>query len=87
MANHKSAEKRTRQTKTRTLRNRMKRSESRTVIKALRNAIANGNKEEANKLLPKAQGIIGKMITKGIIKKNNGARRTSRLAQQVKNIQ
>jgi small subunit ribosomal protein S20 len=86
VANHKSAKKRAKQTVTKTLRNKVKTSESRTVIKALRNAISAKNKEEASVLLPKVQRILGKMASKGMIKKNNMARRTSRLTQQVKNI-
>jgi len=86
VANHKSAEKRVRQTKTKTLKNKVRRSESRTAIKALRQAIENSSKEEAQKLLPKVQGILGRMASRGVIKKNNASRRTSRLAQQVKNM-
>lgn len=86
MANHKSAEKRVRQTRTKTLNNKVRRSESRTAIKALRKAIEMSSKEEAQKLLPKVQGILGRMASRGVIKKNNAARRTSRLAQQVKSL-
>jgi small subunit ribosomal protein S20 len=86
VANHKSAEKRVRQTKRKTLKNKVRRSESRTVIKALRQAIKDSSKEEAQKLLPKVQGILGRMASRGVIKKNNASRRTSRLAQQVKNM-
>lgn len=86
MANHKSSKKRAKQTVTRTLRNKVKTSESRTVLKAIRNAIQASNKEEANALLPKVQGLLGSMVSKGLVKKNNAARRTSRLAQQVKSL-
>ena len=86
MANHKSSKKRAKQTITKTLRNKVRTSQSRTVLKAIRNAIETGNKEEATTLLPKIQGILGTMVTKGLIKKNNASRRTSRLAQQVKGL-
>ncbi len=86
MANHKSSKKRAKQTITRTLRNKVQKTESRTVIKALRNAISTSSKEEAVALLPKLQSLLGTMASKGVIKKNNAARRTSRLVQQVKNL-
>lgn len=86
MANHKSSEKRVRQTEKKTLRNRVKVSESRTYIKALRNAIEAKNKDEAQKLFSVVQKSLGKLAQKGIIKKNNLARRTSRLHQQIAKI-
>ena len=86
MANHKSSKKRAKQTITKTLRNKVRKTERKTVIKALRNAITTSNKDEAKVLLPKLQSILGTMVSKGILKKNNAARRTSRLAQQVKSL-
>ena len=86
MANHKSAEKRARQNKTKNLVNKMNTTRTRTVIKKLRTAISEGNKEEATSLLTKAQCFIGRMAKTGIIKKNTAARRTSRLAQAVGKI-
>lgn len=83
MANHKSAEKRSRQTVKRTERNKARTSQVRTELKKLRAAIAEGNKETATKLLVTVQSLLAKLAKSGIIKANNAARRTSRLACQV----
>lgn len=83
MAHHKSAKKRIRQTVTKTLRNKIQISETRTAIKAIQVAITEGKKEEASKMLPHLQSLFGKLQQKGILKKNTAARRTSRLVKQV----
>lgn len=83
MANHKSAKKRARQAQTRTLVNKMKVSRVRTMIKSLRAAIAENNKEKAQELAPKTQGLLDKLAKTGIIKKENAARKASRLSKQV----
>ena len=54
MANHKSSEKRARQEKTRTARNKMNVSETKTTLKKIKVAISENKKEEANKLLVNA---------------------------------
>ena len=82
MANHKSAKKRARQTPVKTLRNKVKSSRARTFVKKLRTAISEGNKEEAQRLLPVVQSALSKTSLKG----NTVARRTSRLASQVSKL-
>ena len=86
VANHKSAAKRARQTTTRTLRNRVVTSESRTVIKKIRSAIEAKDKETASGLLSAVQRQLGLMAKKGIIKTNSAGRRTSRLASQINGL-
>lgn len=83
MATHKSAEKRARQTITRTLRNRVRTSQSRNLIKAIRIAIEKSDKEAAKSLLPQCQAKLDRLAKHGVIKANTAARRSSRLAQQV----
>ena len=83
MANHKSAAKRARQTKTKTLVNKIVTSKTRTMIKSLREAIESKDKKKAEELLPHAQGYLAKQSKIGIIKTNTAARKTSRLAQKV----
>ncbi|EIB26425.1 30S ribosomal protein S20, partial [Campylobacter jejuni subsp. jejuni LMG 23263] len=51
MANHKSAEKRARQTIKKTERNRFYRTRLKNITKAVREAAANGNKNAANEAL------------------------------------
>ena len=86
MANHKSAKKRIRQTKKRTARNRAATSATRTALKKVRIALSENKKEEALKLFPEAQGLLARLAGKGVIKKNNAARKTARLAGQIANL-
>ncbi len=86
MANHKSAKKRARQTEVRSARNTAQRSAVKSAIKNTRNAITEGNKELASKLLLSTQKLLDRLAKKGIIKSNTAARRTSRLASQVNKI-
>ena len=86
MPHHKSAKKRVRQTKVRTLLNRISSSTSRTAIKKLRLAITHKDKTEALKLLSMTQSLLARLAKRGIIKPNTAARKTSRLASQVDKI-
>ncbi|HZS45548.1 MAG TPA: 30S ribosomal protein S20 [Blastocatellia bacterium] len=83
MANHKSAEKRNRQTERRTEVNRGNRSRLRTEIKKLRTAIDSGNQAEAGKLLSSTLSLIDKSVQKGILHRNAAARHKSRLSGHV----
>ena len=83
MANHKSAIKQWRQSLKKNAINQKNKSVLRTQIKALRKAIQNSNKEEAQKLLPKTFSAIDKSIKKGTIHENQGNRHKSRLSRQV----
>ena len=83
MANHKSAIKQWRQSLKRNAINQSNKSVLRTQIKALRKAIQDKNKEEAQKLLPLTFSIIDRSIKKGTIHENQGNRQKSRLNRQV----
>ncbi len=83
MANHASAKKRARQTIVKTERNKAHKSKSKTLIKTLRTAIESNEKQVAVELLQKVQSHLGKMAKLGVYKKNNVARRTSRLSLAV----
>jgi small subunit ribosomal protein S20 len=83
VANHKSAKKRNRQSEVRRMRNKSKTSRTRSTIKSLRNAITEGNKEEASTLLTVAQSLLSKLAKTSAMRKDTAARRTSRLASQV----
>jgi len=52
----------------------------------MREAIANNNKEETQKLLPKTFTIIDKCVKKGVIHENKGNRTKSRLMKQAELI-
>jgi small subunit ribosomal protein S20 len=83
MANNPSAEKRNRQTITRRGHNRAQRSRMRTVVRALRQAIAAGDAETARRLLPDALRLIDSTAQKGAIHANAAARTKSRLTLAV----
>lgn len=81
MAQHKSAQKRARQSETRRLRNRSNMSAMRTAIKKVTEAVAKKDFANIDALFTSAQSVIAKTKKKGAIHKNNMARRISRLAQ------
>jgi small subunit ribosomal protein S20 len=87
MANHKSAEKRIRQTAKRTERNRYYRTRVKNIVKAVREAASNGNKEEATAALAVANKSLHKFVSKGVLKKNTVSRKVSRLAKLVNSIE
>jgi small subunit ribosomal protein S20 len=83
MANHKSAEKRIRQTERRNEVNRRNRSRLRTQVKALRTAIADGDQGQAQTALKETVALIDKAIQKGVLHRNAAARYKSRLTVRV----
>ncbi len=80
MANHKSSEKRIRQTETRRLRNRYSHKTARNAVKALRNTT---DKTAAEALLPKVTAMLDKLAKRGIIHKNKAANLKSSLQIKV----
>ena len=79
MANTKSAIKRVRQSGKRRLRTRRVRTEARTYIKSARAQVEAGELEDAQKTVAQAIRVLDKAAERGIIHKNNAARRKSRL--------
>ncbi|HEY0524626.1 MAG TPA: 30S ribosomal protein S20 [Stellaceae bacterium] len=86
MANHKSAEKRIRQTETRTAVNRARVSRIRTFMKKVEVAIASGDKEAARAAFVAAQPEMHRGVTKGVLHKNTVARKLSRLSSRIKSL-
>jgi small subunit ribosomal protein S20 len=84
MANTDSARKRIRQTKTRTDRNRARKSRVRTFVKDVETAIASGDKDKAAAALRAAQPELQRAATKGVMHDNTVARKISRLSSRVK---
>ena len=87
MANHKSAEKRNRQSQVRRLRNRANTTRMRNVMKAVDAAIEGGSQEDAQAALQAAVPVIAKTASKGTIHKKNASRKVSRLAKRVNRMQ
>lgn len=83
MANKKSAIKRMRQNEKRRLHNRLFRGRARTEVKKARLAIESGELENARAATQDAVTALDKAASKGIIHKNNAARRKSRLMKQL----
>jgi small subunit ribosomal protein S20 len=84
MATHVSAEKRIRQTATRTTVNRARVSRIRTFGKKIETAIAAGDKEAARAALKDAQPEMQRGAQKGVMHKNTVARKLSRLSARIK---
>jgi len=82
VANTKSAEKRIKVTRRRTLRNKSLKSALRTAIRKFEDALAGAAREEAEAALRKALVAIDKAVTKGILHKNTAARKKSRLTRR-----
>lgn len=83
---NKSALKRARQSAKRALRNRAVKSMLKTLTKRVESAVGEKNIENAKSALNKAISAIDKAVKKGIIHKNTGARRVSRLRRLVNSI-
>ena len=79
MADHASAKKRARQTEKRRLVNRAVMSTMKTSMKKVREAVEKKDFSNIDMLLRDAQSVIAKTRRKGVIHKNNMARRISRL--------
>ncbi len=83
MPHHKSAEKRLRQTETRTAINRSRMSRVRTFVKKVETAIASGDKAVAQAAFQEcAQPELHRATTKGVMHRNTVARKLSRLASK-----
>lgn len=87
MANIKSQIKRNRQNEKRRIHNRVYRGSARTAIRNAQLAIETGEKEDAQTATMVAIKALDKAAAKGIIHKNNAARRKSRLMAQLKSLE
>lgn len=83
MPRNKSVEKRTRQNKARNEHNRTRRSRMRTLIRKVETAT---DKATAEAALKEATAFLDRMSTKGIIHKNNAARKKAQLTKRVNNL-
>ena len=86
MANIKSAKKRIKVIKTKTLRNTMIKSALKTKIKKFEAAVANKNVEEAKANYVIVSKALDMAASKGILHKNKAARKKSRLAIKLNNL-
>lgn len=87
MATHKSAEKRARQTKVRTERNRFYRTRMKNIVKAVRESVEAKDQQKASEAFKIANKTIHSYVSRGFLKKNTAARKISRLAKLVNSLE
>ena len=80
MANHKSALKRIKQTKTKTALHKYKHKTARNAVRDLK---ATSDKKEATALLPKVSAMLDKLTKTNIIHKNKASNLKSKLTKHV----
>jgi small subunit ribosomal protein S20 len=86
MPTHKSAKKRQIQNVKKNAANREARSTIRTAVKATLELTTKGDKENAVAAAKAATRLLDKAVNKGLVHKNNAARRISRLNAKVASI-
>lgn len=84
MAHSRSAKKRVRQNIRHRSRNRWRLRAMREAIKTFQDRLQHGSVDEAREALAACQKIIDKSAQKGVIHRNQAARRNSRLVKQFK---
>jgi len=83
LANHKSALKRAKQNEVQRIRNKGYKTRVKKAVKEVRTALTENAPAQAKETLVKAISLIQKSASKGVIHKNQAARKVSRLTLQV----
>jgi len=83
MANTKSAKKAARKIARRTEVNKARRSQMRTFLRKVEEAITAGNRDAAVAALKQAEPLIMRAAQKGVVHKHTASRKVSRLTQRV----
>lgn len=86
MANTPGSKKAIRKIARRTEVNKARRSRVRTFVRKLEEAIAAGDAETAKSAFVTAQSELMRAVSKGVVHKNTGSRKVSRLAARVKKL-
>ena len=86
MANHKSAEKRARQTIVKTERNRFYKTRIKNITKEVIEAVEAKEKEKAVGVKKTANKYMHHCVSKGILKKETASRKVSRLQVKVNSL-
>lgn len=86
MANNPGAKKAIRKIAARTEVNRARRSRVRTFLRRFEEAITKGDAEAAKTAFGEAQSEVMRAVSKGVIHKNTGSRKVSRLAARLKKL-
>ena len=83
MANTKSAKRAVRQIARRTETNKSRRSNMRTYVRKVEEAIAAGDKEAAQTALRAAEPVLARTAQKGLLHPRSASRKVSRLSKRV----
>ena len=86
MANTPGAKKAIRKTVRRTEANKARRSRVRTFIRKFEEAVAGGDKAAAGEAFAVAQSELMRAVGKGVVHRNTGARKVSRLHRQLSKL-
>ncbi len=86
MANSASAKKTIRKIQRRTVVNRARRSRMRSFLRQVEDAIASGDAEAAKAALAAAEPEVMRAVSRGVLHKNTGARKISRLSRRVRSL-
>ncbi|HYE43752.1 MAG TPA: 30S ribosomal protein S20 [Caulobacteraceae bacterium] len=86
MANNPGAKKAIRKIERRTEVNKARRSRVRTFLRKFEEALASGDAKAAGEAFVVAQSELMRAVTKGVVHKNTGARKVSRLHAQLKKL-
>ena len=86
LANHKSALKRAKQNEIQRIRNKGYKTRVKKAVKEVRTALTENTQAQAKETLIKAISLIHKSASKGVIHKNQAARKVSRLTLQVNKL-
>jgi small subunit ribosomal protein S20 len=84
MANNPGAKKAIRKIARRTEVNKARRSRVRTFLRKFEEAVSGGDAAAAKTAFVEAQSELMRAVSKGVVHKNTGARKVSRLAAQLK---
>jgi small subunit ribosomal protein S20 len=86
MPSHTSAEKRVRQTARRTAVNKNRKSQVRSAVRKVEDALAAGDAVAAAAALKTAEPAIMRGVSKGVVHKNTASRKVSRLNARLKTL-
>jgi small subunit ribosomal protein S20 len=86
MANTPGAKKAIRKIARRTEVNKARRSRVRTFLRRFEEAVAKGDAEAAKSAFVEAQSELMRAVSKGVVHRNTGSRKVSRLAAQLKKL-
>jgi len=86
MANNPGARKAIRKIAARTEVNKARRSRVRTFVRKFEEALTGGNADAAKAAFIEAQSELMRAVSKGVVHKNTGSRKVSRLAAQLKKL-